>query len=92
MRHLLTPFAHTVMRERYADLALMEDVLRASDLEWTIFRPPRLTNGPVTGRYRTTVGQNLRGGLVVSRADVAHAMLAALGQPATNRQEVGIAR
>src|SRR6185369_4672763 len=28
MRHLLTPFAHTVMRERYADLALMEDVLR----------------------------------------------------------------
>jgi hypothetical protein len=29
---------------------------------------------------------------VVSRADVAHAMLAALGQPATNRQEVGIAR
>jgi len=92
MRHLLTPFAHTVMRERYADLALMEDVLRASDLEWTIFRPPRLTNGPVTGRYRTTVRQNLRGGLVVSRADVAHAMLAALGQPATNRQEVGIAR
>jgi putative NADH-flavin reductase len=92
MRYLLTPFAHTIMRERYADLALMEDVLRASDLEWTIFRPPRLTNGPLTGAYRTAVGRNLRGGVVVSRADVAHAMLAAVVQPATSRQEVGIAR
>jgi putative NADH-flavin reductase len=92
MRHLLTPFAHTIMRERYADLALMEDVLRASDLEWTTFRPPRLTNGPLTGAYRTAVGRNLRGGVVVSRADVAHAMLAAVTHPATRRQEVGIAR
>lgn len=91
MRNLLTPFARTVMRERYADLALMEDVLRASDLDWTIFRPPRLTNGPLTGAYRTALGRNLLGGAVVSRADVAHAMLAAVGQPATSRQEVGIA-
>jgi uncharacterized protein YbjT (DUF2867 family) len=70
MRNLLTPFAKTVMRERYADLALMEDVLRASDLDWTIFRPPRLTNGPLTGTYRTALGQNLRGGALISRADV----------------------
>ena len=92
MRHLLTPFAHAVMRARYADLALMEDVLRASDLDWTIFRPPRLTNGRLTGRYRTAVERNLPGGVVVSRADVAHAMLASLGQPGTNRRELGIAR
>src|SRR5262245_3392240 len=52
MRNLLTPIAKTVMRERYADLALMEDVLRTSGLDWTIFRPPRLTNGSVTGTYR----------------------------------------
>jgi putative NADH-flavin reductase len=91
MRNLLTPFAKTVMRERYADLALMEDALRASDLDWTIFRPPRRTNGPLTGTYRTALGQNLRGGALISRADVAHEMLAAVGQPATIRQEVGIA-
>jgi putative NADH-flavin reductase len=91
MRNLLTPFAKTVMRERYADLALMEDVLRASDLDWTIFRPPRLTSRRLRGRYRTAYGKNLRGGGIISRADVAHAMLAALGQPATVRQEVGIA-
>jgi putative NADH-flavin reductase len=91
MRNLLTPFAKAVMRERYADLALMEDVLRASDLDWTIFRPPRLTNGPLTGTYRMAFGQNLRGGALISRADVAHAMLAALDQPATIGQAIGIA-
>jgi putative NADH-flavin reductase len=91
MRNLLTPFARAVMRERYADLALMEDVLRASDLDWTVFRPPRLTNGPLTCTYRTAYGQNLLGGPLISRADVAHAMLAALSQPATIRQAIGIA-
>jgi putative NADH-flavin reductase len=91
MRNLLTPFAKAVMRERYADLALMEDLLRASELDWTIFRPPRLTSKPVTGRYRTALGRNLRGGALISRADVAHAMLAAVGQPATIGREVGIA-
>jgi putative NADH-flavin reductase len=91
MRNLFTPSIRVVLRERYADLALMEDVLRASDLDWTIFRPPRLTNKPVTGRYRTAFGQNLRGGGLISRADLAHAMLAAVGQPETVGQEIGIA-
>ena len=91
MRNLGTPFFKTVLRERYTDLALMEDVLRASDLDWTIFRPPRLTNGRLTGRYRTAMGRNLRGGNVISRADVAHAMLAALGRRETIRGEIGIA-
>jgi putative NADH-flavin reductase len=91
MKYLGTPVFRTVLRERYRDLALMEDVLRASDLGWTIFRPPRLTNGQLTGRYRTAVGRNLKGGVSVSRADVAHAMLAAIRQKETIRQEIGIA-
>jgi putative NADH-flavin reductase len=91
MRNLGTPIVKTVLRERYTDLALMEDVLRASDLDWTIFRPPRLTNGRLTGTYRTAFGRNLRGGWRISRADVAHAMLTALGGPETIREEIGIA-
>jgi putative NADH-flavin reductase len=91
MRNLGTPFIKAVLRERYHDLALMEDVLRASDLDWTIFRPPLLTNGQLTGRYRTAVGRNLKGGVSVSRADVAQAMLAAISQQDTIRQEIGIA-
>jgi putative NADH-flavin reductase len=91
MKYLGTPVTKTVLRERYRDLALMEDILRASDLDWTIFRPPLLTNGQLTGRYRTALGRNLKGGVSVSRADVAHAMLAAIGQKDTFRQEIGIA-
>jgi putative NADH-flavin reductase len=91
MRNLLTPFAKTVMGERYADLARMEDVLRASDLDWTIFRPPRLTNGPLSGTYRTAFGRNLRGGGLISRADVAHGMLEAVAQPGMIGKEMGIA-
>jgi uncharacterized protein YbjT (DUF2867 family) len=69
----------------------MEDILASSGLDWTAVRPPRLTNGPVTGAYRTAYGRNLRRGLLVSRGDVAHLMLAALSQPETIRQVIGIA-
>jgi putative NADH-flavin reductase len=92
MRHLGARFARTAFRTHYADLARMEDVVRASPLDWTISRPPRLTNKPVTGRYRTAIGRNIRGGVFVSRADVAHHMLDVLDQPQTIKQTIGIAR
>jgi uncharacterized protein YbjT (DUF2867 family) len=69
----------------------MEDILAASGLDWTVVRPPRLTGKPGTGAYRTAYGQNLRGGLSVPRADVAHYMLSVLGQPGTIKQVIGIA-
>ena len=47
----------------------------SSGLDWTVVRPPQLTGKPLTGTYRTAYGQNLRGGLSVPRADVAHLML-----------------
>jgi putative NADH-flavin reductase len=91
MRHVMAPLTKAVLREHYADLAHMEDVLRSSTTEWTIVRPPRLTNGPRTTRYRIAHGQNLRGGLSVSRADVAHFMLGAVNDPRTVRTTIGIA-
>jgi uncharacterized protein YbjT (DUF2867 family) len=75
----------------YADLAQMEDVLAGSGLDWTVVRPPQLTDMPFTGRYRTAYGQNIRGGWSVSRADVAHLMLRVLEQPETIKQTIGIA-
>ena len=91
MRHLFSKVAKTVFGKGYADLAVMEDMLRGSGLDWTVIRPPRLTDKPLTRRYRTAFGQNLRGGWSVPRAHVAHLMLRALGQPDTIRQTVGIA-
>jgi len=50
-----------------------------------------LTDKPVTGRYRTAYGQNIRRGVFVSRADVAHYMLSVPDQAETFHQTVGIA-
>jgi len=91
VRYLADPIVKRALREHYADLARMEDVLRDSDLDWTAVRPPRLTSKPVTGRYRTALGQNIRRGLFVSRADVAHYMLSILDQAETFRRTVGVA-
>jgi hypothetical protein len=91
MRHLFSQIAKTVFGRGYADLAVMEDILAGSGLDWTVIRPPKLTDKPLTGRYRTAFGHNLRGGWSVPRADVAHLMLRALGQPDTICHVIGIA-
>jgi len=91
MRHLLGPLTKVVLRRHYADLALMEEILRDSGLDWTVVRPPRLTDKPSTGRYRTAFGRNLRGGLSISRADVAHLMLSVLERPESIGRVLGIA-
>jgi uncharacterized protein YbjT (DUF2867 family) len=91
MRHLFSHVAGAAFAKVYTDLAAMEDILRSSDLEWTVIRPPKLTDKPLTGRYRTAFGQNIRGGWSVPRADVAHLMLRVLDQPETIDQVIGIA-
>src|SRR5207248_9094754 len=74
MRNLFSPLIRAALRKHYADLSLMEDVLRDSGLDWTVVRPPRLTDKPATRSYRIAYGQNLRRGLFISRAAVAHPM------------------
>ncbi|NUT36399.1 MAG: NAD(P)H-binding protein [Hamadaea sp.] len=91
MRHIGARIATTLFGKHYADLAVMERILRDSTLDWTVSRPPKLTDKPLTGTYRTALGHNIRGGWSVSRADTAHHMLAMLQQPQTIRQVVGVA-
>jgi uncharacterized protein YbjT (DUF2867 family) len=91
MRHLFSHVAKTLFRTHYADLAVMEDDLRASGLDWTSVRPPRLSNGPLTTTYRTAYGRNVRGGWIVSRADVADLMLRLVQAPDSIAQTVGVA-
>jgi putative NADH-flavin reductase len=91
MRTILTPMIQRVLADNYADLARMEDVLRDSGLDWTSIRPPRLSDTPRTGRYRTAVGQNLRGGMKIARADVADLMLEVIDRPETFGHAIGIA-
>src|SRR5579872_234956 len=41
-----------LLKHMYADLRLMEGIIKASNAEWTIVRPPQLTDGHLTGHYR----------------------------------------
>jgi putative NADH-flavin reductase len=91
MRNLITPVLKAALRRAYADLALMEDIVRDSGLDWTVIRPPRLTNKRRTGTYRTAYGRNLRRGLFISRADVADLILRTIEQPETIKETIGIA-
>jgi putative NADH-flavin reductase len=84
LRYVAKPLlGRTVFAVPWRDVVAMEGVVRASGLDWTILRPPRLTDKPLTGRYRTRPEVNLRGGLLVSRADLAHLALAVVGDPDT---------
>jgi putative NADH-flavin reductase len=82
---------NSVLKDVYDDLRVMEGDLAASATDWTSVRPPKLTNRPVTGRYRSVVGGNPPRGRSLARADVAHAMLAMIDDPATVKQGVGVA-
>ncbi|MEV0602701.1 NAD(P)H-binding protein [Streptomyces sp. NPDC050315] len=81
----------TLLKDIYTDLTAMEAELARSATDWTAVRPPKLTDGPMTGTYRTTVGGTPRSGRTISRADVAHAMLAMATDAATVKQGVGVA-
>jgi len=60
----------------FADKKAGEDEIRRSSLDWTIVYPVLLTDGPLTGSYRVGEHVELRGMPKISRADVAHFMLA----------------
>jgi putative NADH-flavin reductase len=91
MRYLFAPLTKLALRSQYRDLAAMEAIVRDSGLDWTIVRPPRLTDKRRTGRYRTANDHNLRRGFLISRADVADLMLRVIGGPGSIHQVVGIA-
>jgi putative NADH-flavin reductase len=76
MRYVLKPMTRLFLKHVFADFVDMEKVVRASGLDWTIMRPPRLTDKPFTGRYRTRRDLNLHRNITVSRADLAHLILA----------------
>lgn len=90
-RALVLPLLRRALRPVYADLAVMEDVIRASASEWTIVRPPGLTDKPAKGTYQQVIGANVMRSHTIPRADLAAAVLAMVDEPATVKQAVGVA-
>lgn len=64
-----------------ADRVRQEEIVRHSALEWTLVKPPRLTDGPAGGSV--VVGADLRIGLwsKISRADLASFLVAECTAP-----------
>lgn len=75
MKALLSLLAGKVLQDSAANVA----VLRASDVDWTIVRYPRLMDGAHTGKYRVGyVGKD--SGSQISRADGADFVLKELAE------------
>ena len=77
-------------RDTVIGAAEMEEIFMKSGLEWTIARPPRLTDGAYTGKYRVREGHLPRFGFTVSRADVADYMIKAVEGRADIGKIVGV--
>lgn len=68
-------FHRLLLRDIFADKRVAEELIKRSDLDWTIVHPTGLTNGPRTGRYRSGEHLPMHGFPTISRADTAHFLL-----------------
>ncbi len=84
---ILINLVRWILRKPYADFGRMERLIRSSGLDWTIVRPPRLTNGRATGRVRSVAGvKELRHGPYrITRADLAATLLDLAADPKNPR-------
>jgi NAD(P)H-binding len=88
---LLKRLAATLLRHEVTDHEIKEAAVADCFVDWTIVRPPKLTNGRLTASYR--VGEEIRARSplpMMSRADVADFMLRQLTDTAFIRKAVRI--
>jgi putative NADH-flavin reductase len=81
----------TLLRHAMADQRAQERFLAASDLDYTVVRPPRLTDDPATRTYRVLPDALPSSSRRISRADVADFMLQQLTDPRFHRRGVYLA-
>jgi putative NADH-flavin reductase len=72
------------------DATAMEQIITGSGLDWTILRPPQLTDKPHTGKYRLRDGHLPLFGFNIPRADVADCFLKTLPDPTSIRKILGV--
>lgn len=80
-----------ILRNVYADMRLMERIVEESDINWSIVRPPMLTDKNFTGRYRTAVNAHVKRPFSIARADLAHYLLSVVNNPDTFKSILEIA-
>ncbi len=83
--------ASFILRKHMRDSLAMEEIVQANGLDWTIARPPRLTQQQYT-TYRSREGAAPKMGFTLSRKAVATFMLDAIEQKKHFQKIVGIAK
>ena len=73
-----------------ADASAMERIFVESALDWTMVRPPELTDKAFTGKYRAREEHLPFFGFTISRADVADFMIKAVENHSSIRRVVGV--
>lgn len=61
--------------ERLQEAERQEEIIRQTNLAWTILRPPRLVDSPIAGRYQIGIDLNTGFSSKIARADLAMALL-----------------
>jgi putative NADH-flavin reductase len=64
-----------ILARHVSDSSAMERLVSASDVDWTIVRPPRLLEGDRSRGYHTEVGAQPKGAWSMQRADLAACLL-----------------
>ncbi|MBM7115049.1 NAD(P)-dependent oxidoreductase [Archangium primigenium] len=72
---LIRLLARPVYQTIFEDKDRAEAIISATGLDWTLVRPPRLTDEPRVGRYQTKPSQGGGGFAKISRADLATFMI-----------------
>lgn len=72
---VMTKLLQRILGNMYSDLLKMEQVVKQTNLAWTVVRPPRLTKAGLQNKYRFAVNEWLPHCISISRADLAHFML-----------------
>jgi putative NADH-flavin reductase len=68
--------ARTLLRHHSRDQRAMEQLVTASDLDWTVLRPPRMKDSAPAGESTTIIGEPSDSkGMLISKEEVARVML-----------------
>ncbi|MDT4960185.1 MAG: hypothetical protein QOD31_3984 [Pseudonocardiales bacterium] len=78
----------TIGKTTYADMRRMENLVRSSDLEWTIMRPSGLFDAPAVTKYE--LHEDQAPGIFTSRADLAASLLEQVSDARFIRKAVAV--
>ena len=90
-RLLVYPALQRLFGASYDDMRLMERILVDSHVDWTVLRPPYLTDRAPKGRYRLAVDGPIKRATSISRTDLATALLDAIADDRLSRRAIAVA-